>query len=450
MFWNWGKNKQLATLLRAVWLLVFICPCMVMPARAYGAMLPALPAKIERAASAPAVMATSTAVPSEAVATTVTILPIPEPTPTQNMVQDGNLLPTEAIAAVQHILWQAGYLLPGQEETMAQTGVLDQQTRSAIRFYLSELYAIPAWTRDYFTEPEYLGLLEAHREGKIPSRGLYGSPLPTISSATPFVPTMTPSPTPAPTGIQILSPAASADGSALLIPNELAKGLAVTGTAQPGWDVEVTLCSDQNSIRRLVNAAKSGVFSVVFTREECARFNGAVNTRVTAEYPKLPAAFAAVLAIDYHTTRDGGAALVKVHYTHRDEELRISGLVNAGLMPLTLQSDTGVELSAATSTKDGAFLFRLDYAMRNGRPVSGQYRLILNGDALRPETLKVSAVEQETLLPFTRNMSTGEVMWFGAALITLSGALLLACLLSRRERRNHGKASGTGGGDTVG
>ena len=358
---------------------------------------------------------------------TVTPTPTPTATPAPYVYQKGE------VSELQKILNLSLYLGTGVSASEVMTDELDAPTTNAIRQYLATLNADPNWTRDYLTKNEYAQLLVL--SSATPPMATLPTPSPSPAPTATPTPVITPSGSPTPTlqSIMITSPTLPPEGGVLSIALPLTDGLRIEGLAQPENEITLTLTAQaQPSVRYTVKSDAHGAFEGHFSSEELDAFDGAKDTCVTVDYLSMPDSFWAKLPIDYQTAREGNVKLVAVAFTHRNTDLSIQGQVAPADIPVWLQNSEGVILAQALADSDGQFTFHLKNAMAEGKPVTDQYSLVLNGDEQRPETIRVRDVKQETLFAFTRSLQTQEVLLIGVGLFVLGMALLVTCMISRR------------------
>ena len=361
----------------------------------------------------------------------------PKPTPTVTPTPAPYVYREGEIVQLQDILNYSHYLLPNLSAKEAETGKLDAATREAIRQYLATLNADPAWTRDYLTSKEFKQLL-AFLNTNPPMQTV---PTPRLAAAATLAPSL--APTPEPREIVIISPTLPPNEQILLIPQPLTEGFIVQGKAEPERGVTLSLgVTASSAVNHVAKTDAEGMFSARFSADECAALDGVQGVQLTAVYADVPGMPSAGFSILYQTTRVGDARLISFSFSRRNTELRIRGQVSSAGIPVTLQSAEGVTMDSVTAAGDGQFDFRLSNAMNGDRPIAAQYRLILNNDDLRPETLPVSDVKQETLIPFTRLLQTPEVALIAGGLLLLGLGLLFACCISRKRATRRKKGQG--------
>ena len=173
-----------------------------------------------------------------------------------------------------------------------------------------------------------------------------------------------------------------------------------------------------------------GVFTDRITPEECAALDGAGVVRLKLFYADNAAIGAVEIPFEYRTARAGNAELSEISYSYRNDELIICGTVTVPYEKLTLQNDAQSVLATTLSSNDGFFLFTVPDAIQNDRPKVTAYRLIISDDTLRPISLTVANMVRDTLLPFTRPVSTVVIAILGLTLLAVA-ILMTATLILR-------------------
>ncbi|HNW87244.1 MAG TPA: protein phosphatase 2C domain-containing protein [Candidatus Limiplasma sp.] len=262
------------------------------------------------------------------------------------------------------------------------------------------------------------------------------TPMPTALPTPTPTPTATPTPTPTPEPVMITLtlPTPSVESGVQTYAAALSAGLNIEGKAEKGASLLLTVTSvSKIIISHSLICDGEGVFSDRITPEECARLENIGEVVLKVTYADFPDSYAATYPFIYQTARANDAQLIGVvSYSHRDNELTISGTISVPFIKLSLQCDTVTAPNPTISGKDGSFSFTLANAMKNGLPLENTFYLIFSDDTLRPEKLMVTNITQETLIAFTSSYSNRTVTSVSLVLLGVCTLFLMAkALLSK-------------------
>lgn len=384
----------------------------------------------EDAAPIPALADASTpgeATPADAdLATALDPEPSPEPTseatpePTPTPAPD-NFIRSE-VEDIQYTLRMAGFYHGDKN------GTLDAETLSAIQSYLRALYNDPTFERNMLTREEYHALKD----------DIKNVPAPTATPTATPEPTPTPSPTPAPEAIALVAPTMTDGGVHYALP---LSDIRIQGQASTGYDVQLALGTEETTYaEHTATVDDDGRFEWSIDADTLAIVDGQGAVSVVAHYADTNIDPETLLTFTYQTARANNAVLSGAPtYSHRNTELRIAGTVHYDGTPapmLTFLDERNNVVGNAEVEDTGAFLAILP----NGLSMKKLY-LQFREDTERLELLTPTDIAQETLLPFTRSLSTQAVTLAMILLFLFSAVLLFAYVFSRHIHKKPRKSS---------